>query len=164
MFLSILKIFASSVLVFTCLEGLAADRPAGVPEAAQWVELDRVTDGDTVVLRDGTRVRLHGIDAPERNQPYGSQATAALKLMMDRFVYFLETDTDRYGRVVGQLSHAGEGYDINASMVCAGYAWWYERYARLNSDLEDCQESAQMGRLGLWADDSPVAPWVWRRR
>lgn len=142
----------------------ADERPAGVPDNARWARVDRVSDGDTIVLMDRTRIRLHGIDAPERDQPYGDMATAALKYMVGRSVYYVETDTDRYGRMVANLYHSKDGYDINASMVCAGYAWWYERYAPNSKLLEGCQEEAQSTQKGLWADDDPVAPWDWRRR
>ena len=73
--------------VFTCatflvcvwaLYSYADERPPGVPSEARWVKVDRVTDGDTIVLMDRTRVRVHGIDAPERDQPYGPIATAPL--------------------------------------------------------------------------------------
>ncbi len=57
----------------------ADDRPAGVPDNTHWARVDRVSDGDTIVLMYRTRIRLHGIDAPERDQPYGDMATAALK-------------------------------------------------------------------------------------
>ena len=67
----------------------ADDRPAGVPESARWAKVDRVSDGDTIVLMDRTRIRLHGIDAPERDQPYGDIATAALKYMVGRSVYYV---------------------------------------------------------------------------
>ena len=83
----------------------AVERPAGVPSEARWVKVDRVTDGDTIVLMDRTRVRLHGVDAPERDQLYGPMATAALEYMVARSVYLVEVDEDRYGRLVGQLSH-----------------------------------------------------------
>lgn len=142
----------------------AGDRPAGVPDEARWVKVDRITDGDTIVLMDRTRVRLHGIDAPERDQPYGPMATAALEYMAEKSIYIVEVDTDRYGRMVGQLYHSKEGYDINASMVCAGFAWWYERYAPNSKVLEDCQEEAESAHKGLWEDESPLAPWEWRRR
>ena len=112
---------------------------------------------------DKTRVRLHGIDTPERDQPYGKQATSALDALIKTRVFVEEKDTDRYGRLVGVL-YTAEGLNVNLEMVCSGHAWWYERYARFDSGLEDCQESAQGARLGLWADDSPVAPWEWRRR
>ena len=96
---------------------------------------------------DRTRVRLHGIEAPERDQPYGARATAALEYMVEKSVYIVEVDTHRYGRMVGQLYHSKEGYDINASMVCAGFAWWYERYAPDSEVLEDCQEEAESAHL-----------------
>ena len=142
----------------------ADDRPYGIPDEAKYVKVDRITDGDTIVLRDSTRVRLHGIDTPERDQPYGSEATAALESMVEGSVYIVEVDTDRYGRTVGQLYHSTEGYDINASMVCAGHAWWYERYARDSELLEGCQEEAQDAPKGLWDSDEPMPPWEWRRR
>lgn len=142
----------------------ADDRPSGIPDGARWVKVDRVTDGDTIVLMDRRRIRLHGIDAPEQDQPYGSVATAALKYMVGRSVYLVATDTDRYGRTVAQLYHSKEGYDINASMVCAGYAWWYERYAPDNRLLEGCENEAREAPKGLWEDKDPMPPWVWRRR
>ena len=157
--------FLAFLLLVTFVTTLswANDRPAGVPEEVKWVKVDRVVDGDTIVLMDKTRVRLHGIDTPERDQPYGQQATRALDGLIKSKVYVLEKDTDRYGRLVGVL-YTPEGINVNLAMVCGGHAWWYERYARLDSDLEDCQESAQETRLGLWADDDPIPPWEWRRR
>ena len=89
----VLKIRYRSFLVF--LLGLytgasgADDRPSGIPDGARWVKVDRVTDGDTIVLMDRRRIRLHGIDAPEQDQPYGSVATAALKYMVGRTKYGL---------------------------------------------------------------------------
>ena len=107
----------------------ADDRPSGIPAEAKYVKVDRVIDGDTIVLMDGSRVRLEGIDAPERDQPYGPTATAALEYMVGRSVYYVETDKDRYERMLATLYHAKESYNINASLVCAGFSWWYELYA-----------------------------------
>ena len=113
--------------------------------------------GRNTLLQNGKG--RHRID-----QPYGSVATAALKYMVGRSVYLVATDTDRYGRTVAQLYHSKEGYDINASMVCAGYAWWYERYAPSDDFLESCEKEAKESPKGLWAEDDPVPPWEWRRR
>ena len=98
------------------------------------------------------------------DQPYGPTATAALEYMVGRSVYYVETDEDRYERMLATLYHSKEGYNINASLVCAGFAWWYERYAPDNELLESCHKEAQDAPKGLWADDSPVAPWKWRGR
>ena len=156
----------AAVILCTVVSHIAVadERPSGIPDEAKYVKVDRVTDGDTIVLIDRTRVRLHGIDTPERDQPHGSEATAALENMVEASVYIVEVDTDRYGRIVGQLYHSTEGYDINASMVCAGHAWWYERYAPNSELLEDCQEEAEDALKGLWQSDDPMPPWEWRRR
>ena len=134
-----------------------------LPASAVEHRVQRIVDGDTVYLKDGTKVRLHGIDTPERDQPYGKQATRALDRLIGRTVYVVEKDTDRYGRLVGVL-YTPEGVNVNEAMVCGGHAWWYSKYARFDSDLRDCQASAQEEGLGLWADDDPMAPWDWRRR
>lgn len=100
----------------------ASDRPAGVPDEAKWANVDRVVDGDTVYTKDGTKIRLHGIDTPERDQPYGKQATRALDGLIKTKVYVVEKDTDRYGRLVGVL-YTPEGLNVNLAMVCSGHAW-----------------------------------------
>ena len=111
-----MKLHRLPTLLFLCVFVLpvqaASDRPAGVPKEAKWEKVDRVVDGDTIVLMDRTRIRLHGIDAPERDQPYGPMATAALEYMVERGVYYVETDTDRYGRMVATLYHSRGGSDI----------------------------------------------------
>ena len=123
-----------------------------------------MTDGDTIVLMDRSRVRLEGIDAPERDQPYGPVAIAVLEYMVGRAVYYVETDKDRYDRMLATLYHSKKGYHINASLVCAEYAWWYQRYALDNQLLEKCQTEAREAPKGLWVDDDPMPPRKWRRR
>ena len=56
-----------------------------------------------------------------------------------------------------------EGLNVNLEMVCRGAAWRYERCARGDTELGECQESARETNLGLW-DGDPVAPWEWRRK
>ena len=157
----------AAFVLFSSL-GWANDRPPGIPEEARYAKVDRVYDGDTLVLMGGSRariIRLDGIDAPERDQPYGPVATAALEYMVGRAIYYVETDKyDEYAAVVATLYHSKEGYNINASLVCAGFAWWYERYAPDNQLLEDCQKEAREAPKGLWEDDDPMPPWEWRRR
>ena len=140
-----------------------ADEPSfTVPATAELKVIAKVIDGDTIKLSDGTRVRLHGIDAPERNQPYGKKAARELNRLLGSSVYVEATDTDRFGRTIAVLWTIN-GVNVNLEMVCTGAAWWYERYARGDTELRECQESARESNLGLW-DGDPIEPWQWRRR
>jgi len=125
-----------------------------------------ITDGDTFTLRysslEEERVRLHGIDAPERNQPHGPAAGAELaRLIEGREVRVELVDRDNYGRLVARV-WIGD-LDINLALVEAGHAWWYEYYAQDRRDLELAEEAARRAQLGLWAQRNPVPPWEWRR-
>ena len=124
----------------------------------------RVVDGDTIHVSVGlTRhvIRLSEIDTPERDQPWGGQASRALtdKLNKTR-VTVLTTETDRYGRLVGKVLLGSR--DINREMVREGHAWVYRQYLRDRSLLED-ERTARQRKAGLWGSDSPIEPWSWRR-
>ena len=79
-------LLTAAVILCTVVSHIAVadERPPGIPDEAKYVKVDRVIDGDIIVLMDGSRVRLEGIDAPERDQPYGPTATAALEYMVGR--------------------------------------------------------------------------------
>lgn len=115
----------------------------------------RVVDGDTLDL-DGARIRLHGIDAPERAQrctaaagrawPCGREATLALtRMVAGRRPLCTERDRDGYGRSVAVCTV--DGRDINRAMVAAGWAVAYTRYSR---DYEGDEAAARRARLGVW--------------
>lgn len=126
-----------------------------------------VVDGDTadVRLTSGMiRIRLHAIDAPESQQPYGAKSKQALSaLAFGKAVQVEPYEQDRYDRLVARL-WVGET-DVNAEMVKQGMAWTYRRYA---DDPAYCayEKAARDLRRGLWSlplADRP-APWEWRRR
>ncbi len=133
-----------------------------------------VADGDTLdVLVDegsadangGTEytIRLDGIDCPEKRQAFGTEARAfAAERALGRQVTVRVFDTDRYGRLIGEVILPG-GLSLNEELVAAGLAWWYRRYAPGNQQLAFFEREARKRRLGLWAQDGPVAPWDWRR-
>ena len=126
----------------------------------------RVVDGDTLEVR-GTRVRLHGIDAPESKQrcrsaertwPCGHEATRALaRRVGSRTVACEERDQDRYGRIVGVCRVGGE--DVNAWMAAEGWAFAYRKYSTQYVAEETVAKAA---KRGIWRGDV-VAPWEWRR-
>lgn len=123
-----------------------------------------VTDGDTMkMLCDGieTKVRLDQIDAPERNQPFGSKAKEVLSnLVFNRTVRLESSGTDRYGRTLGTL-WIGET-DANREMIRMGYAWAYRRYLR-DQSLIEVEADAKASRRGLWSDPNPIPPWDFRK-
>ena len=126
----------------------------------------RVADGDTVSVLDATntqhKVRLFGIDSPERDQPYGRSSQRALAdLVANRRVGVVVAATDDYGRQVGTLYR--EDTNINLALVAGGHAWWYRHYAPHELHLAAAEAAAREQGLGLWADPHPVPPWDWRR-
>ncbi len=124
-----------------------------------------VFDGDTIeVLADGERrrIRLAGIDTPERGQPWGNRARKALSDKVFGKPVTLEViDRDRYGRTVAQV-YRGDRH-INRELVREGHAWVYRKYLRDESLLEDEEGAREAGR-GLWGlpEAAQTPPWEWR--
>jgi micrococcal nuclease len=128
-----------------------------------------VIDGDTIDVRLSSgmvRVRLYGIDAPEKSQPYGEKAKQALSELVFRKNVDLEVESqDRYDRVVAVV-YVGD-LDINAEMVKGGFAWAYRQYlGKLEGDEQMCvYEYAARGlKRGIWSlpAEQQAAPWDWR--
>ncbi|MBD3410615.1 MAG: nuclease [Ignavibacteriales bacterium] len=134
--------------------------------AQQSLRVSRIVDGDTVrgYLDSGNevRVRLTGIDAPEDDQPYGAESTAALTALVGGGdVEMLVTDVDRYGRIVALLFR--DGVNLNRKMIASGSAWHYEKYYP-SAEFARLERESRINRVGLWRSSDPVAPWDWRRR
>lgn len=150
------------------LEELGAAREgAPIPEFGLHGKVVRVADGDTLSLLDSNnrqhKIRLHGIDTPEREQAHGKAAWDALADMVDgRRVDVVVLGEDSYGRTDGTI-YLGDT-NINLAMVAAGHAWWYRYYAPDNHLLEDAERQARKAKLGLWARPDPIPPWDWRRQ
>jgi len=106
----------------------------------------KVSDGDTIkVMREsGTvNVRLHGVDAPEKNQAFGDVATEfTTAKVYGRTVRVDVTDVDRYGRLVGIVFTEGSR-TLNQELVAAGLAWWYRRYAPGDGILRSLEAEAR---------------------
>lgn len=143
---------------------LDADRDAlPVP---WWGLVETVSDGDTLrIWRGGeqARCRLAGIDAPEREQPWGPEARDLLRsLVLGREVWVAADSRDHYGRLIVRLT-LDDGRDVARVMVAEGAAWWYVEYARDDLTLARAEADARRGRRGLWAaDPPPQAPWDYR--
>lgn len=123
-----------------------------------------VHDGDTLTVAtpDGpVRVRLAGIDAPERAQSRGEAARESLgELCARRAATVTVAGRDRYGRVLAAVSC--DGVAVNREQVRRGWAWVYARYVRADDPLHEIERKARAERRGLWADAAPLPPWEWR--
>jgi endonuclease YncB( thermonuclease family) len=130
----------------------------------------RITDGDTIViLAEGNiqhKIRLQGIDAPERGQAYGTKSKQHLSdLVAGRFVTVEYEKRDRYGRIVGKVLVADK--DACLAQIAAGYAWHYKKYHDEQTPTDrkryaKAEEEARQTGRGLWNDPNPVSPWDWR--
>ena len=145
------------------------------PDSPFPVQVLSVQDGDSLVVRrtrsrerEGFRVRLYAIDAPESDQDFGREAGEYLRrLVRGRPDLVLEPiDTDRYGRLVGVLYYreVGRQHSVNRLMVQQGLAHWYRQYGGRGLGLEHSEREAQQRRRGMWAHGRPVVPWDHRRR
>lgn len=131
-----------------------------------------VADGDTVTVLDASRqqhrIRLVGIDAPERGQAFGNRARQHLAdRVFQREVQVEYDKRDRYGRILGKIVLDGE--DINLMMVRDGMAWHYRQFQRDQRPADralyaDAEREARAAGRGLWADAHPQPPWEFRRQ
>ncbi len=124
-----------------------------------------IVDGDTVgVMHEGRaeRIRLNGIDAPEKRQAFGRRSQEYLgEMIFGQTVRVVVRSKDRYGRTVADLYLGSK--NVNQEMVRAGMAWWFRKYAPHDRVLEDLEEKAREAGRGLWRDSDAIAPWTFRR-
>lgn len=130
-----------------------------------------IADGDTLTIldanRDQHRIRLAGIDAPERKQPFGQASKQSLSdLAYDRDVDVEWHKSDRYGRIIGKVLVSG--VDANLIQIKKGMAWHYKKYESEQSVADRrayaaAEDRARQQRQGLWREQHPIAPWDWRK-
>ncbi len=124
-----------------------------------------IQDGDSITVlleRTPKKVRIFGIDAPERAQPWSARAKRALSdRVHGETVRLVQRDVDRYGRIVAEV-FVGD-VCVACEMVRGGHAWVYRRYTR-DPRLLALEDEAREGRVGLWGlpEYDRVAPWSWR--
>ena len=131
-----------------------------------------VADGDTITLLDDTntqhKIRLTGIDAPEKRQAFGNVSKQSLADMVAGQSVAVEwVKVDRYGRKVGKVLLAG--LDCNLEQVKRGLAWHYKQYQREQSPTDQqsyaaAEIEARATKLGLWRDVDLTPPWEFRHK
>ena len=131
-----------------------------------------IIDGDTITVLDADKtehkVRLMGIDAPEKSQDFGNQSKQALS----NYIYQKEISVefkklDKYKRIVGKVTL--DGKDICLKMIVDGIAWHYPEYEKEQSKTDrdlyrEAEATAKEMKIGLWAAKQPVSPWIFRNK
>jgi endonuclease YncB( thermonuclease family) len=124
-----------------------------------------IADGDTLTIltnaNQQVKIRLAGIDTPEKAQPFGNMAKQALAALTFQKQALIEVETKyQYGRTVGKV--IVNGRDVNAELVRQGMAWVYRKYTN-DQKLYKLEAEAKKAKRGLWASDHRIEPWLWRK-
>jgi endonuclease YncB( thermonuclease family) len=135
-------------------------------------EVVGIADGDTLTVLDSQqtphKIRLAGIDAPEKRQPFGQRSRQSLAALVFRKRVAVQWHKrDRYGRVIGKVLL--DGRDVNLAQLDAGLAWHYKDYQRDQAPADrqryaQAEERARAQQAGLWREAAPLAPWEFRRQ
>lgn len=154
------------VFCWLTFAGCQNSEQAAVADAATSGRVVRLADGDTFTLLVGgnkqMKVRLYGIDAPERQQDFGNAARKKMQELTTGHTIFIEIkDTDQYGRTVG-IARREDGLNINEEMLRTGMAWHYKAFDK-NQKWDQLEREARSKKLGLWAQPNPTPPWQWRK-
>lgn len=131
-----------------------------------------ISDGDTIKVLDSAlneyKIRLAGIDAPEKTQPFGEVSKRSLSSMLyGKQVHVEWSKEDKYKRIVGKVLI--NGADANLMQINRGLAWHYKMYSNEQSPSDAAEyaiaeNAARNEGLGLWSDASAIAPWDWRKQ
>lgn len=124
-----------------------------------------VADGDTCTLLDSSntqhKIRLEGVDAPEKKQPFGQDAKAALsKMVFGKDVSVRVSKREKWGRELGDVTV--DKIDVNGSLVRYGHCWVYRAYPH-RKELEQYEAEAKSAKRGLWAAEKQIPPWDYRK-
>lgn len=126
-----------------------------------------ILDGDTIEVLHNQypeRIRLSGIDCPEKRQAFGQKAKqAASALIFGKEVTLHTHGKDKYGRTIADVV-LSDDTNVNHTLVKDGWCWWYRKYSPGDTVLEGLETEAREAKKGLWVDPQPVPPWEWRKR
>lgn len=124
----------------------------------------KIADGDTITIlvnNEQIKIRLTGIDCPEKSQDYGQKAKEyTSEACFGKTVTIIEHGKDRYGRTLGEVI-LPNGKILNQELVRSGYAWHYKKYSN-DTILANLEIVARNNKAGLWAGN-PIAPWEYRK-
>ena len=155
----------------------AGPKPSVAPKSFE-ARVIGIADGDTITVLNSDKVpqkiRLSGIDAPEKGQAFGDRSKQNLsRWVHDQSVRIEWTKVDQYGRLVAKVLVAPPGcpakpcpatFDVNLEQISAGFAWHYKQYEKEQSDQDRrtyalAEQRAREQKLGLWRNANPMPPW-----
>lgn len=157
------------IFSFSCLLGCNFEK-----DKSHFSDTDNQINGKVVAIYDGDtyqlltsnqqtiKVRMEGIDAPEREMPFHQVSQKYLsQLIFQKDVILIKTGEDQYGRSLG-FTYLSDGTDINLMMLQSGMVWHYKRY---NNEViyAKAEQKAKEEKLGLWQDQHPTPPWSFRK-
>ena len=156
------KLFALALLSISC--SLSAGTIQG--------KVVGVADGDTLTVLDDNKaqhkIRLQGIDAPEKAQEFGQKSKQFLhQLVHSKQVTVEFQKKDKYGRIVGKV--VLNGNDVCLEQVKLGMAWHYKQYeSEQTTEERDAYAQAELAArtktIGIWKDKNPIPPWEFRKQ
>ena len=162
--MKLLAVFIATVLV--CILHLVSTETLSFAIEVP-LQVISVIDGDTIEVLNGhhaERIRLSGIDCPEKGQAFGTRAKqAASELVFGKEVTLQTHGHDKYKRTLADVI-LPDGVSLNQELVRQGFCWWYRKYAPGDTVLEGLEAEAREARKGLWVDPQPVPPWEWRKK
>ena len=152
-------------LAFVLLLGCFSRLSTAIDDETVEGKVTRIIDGDSILVTDSKsveyEVQLEGIDAPEIKQDFGKESTEGLsKLLKDKTVRINWKSKDNFERPLAQV-YVGDKH-INMEMIKTGMAWHFKRYNQ-DEELAKAETAAKEAKKGLWAVESPVAPWDYRK-
>ena len=158
------KIFLQTIFYFIIVFSLS-----GISHAQSTIQgkVVSIADGDTItVLQDNNqyKIRLYGIDTPEKKQDFGQKAKQFTSdMVFKQHVKVVAYDIDRYGRTVGMV-YLGQKC-LNEELIKNGFAWVYKKYCSESfcKDWLQLEQEARANKIGLWIYENPIPPWDFRR-
>lgn len=127
--------------------------------------ISKIIDGDTYIINSNgekIKIRMEGIDAPEKGMPYYKESKEFLKrLCLSKKIKFIQSSKDRYGRIIAK-TYLEDNRELGREMIKYGLAWHFNKYSQ-DTSLARLEIEAQNKHLGLWKDANPVAPWEYRK-
>ena len=128
----------------------------------------KVADGDTITILDSEnnqiKIRLYGIDAPEKAQDFGKVSREYLaELVAGKTIDVTVINIDHYGRSVGRIKI--DDKEVAEEMLKSGLAWLYTAYCKIPEceHWKELENQARVAKIGLWSNPTAQEPWQWRK-